>query len=311
MLGQSNKKHSAQEDDAYILRVRSVGTKLVFGTVFVIFLLYTVILIYTFITVFINSLKGGLEYINDLNGKVINNMPDKVLWSNYIDALKGMTIPSSSGKNIYMYQMFGFSLMYALFYSVSAAVSSTLTAYAVAKYEFRGRSLLFAISIFTLTIPIVGNTASMLKFLNITGLYNTPLYIILANFGGFGFNFIVLHGVFKNISWSYAEAAMIDGAGHFYAFLRVMLPQAVPSIVTLIVVAFITAWNDYTTVLLYLPDYPTLSAGLYRIEQSITRGGNYPVYFAGVLLSVIPILILFSCCSKMIMKNLSMGGLKG
>lgn len=305
------KKSHGKEDEPYVLRNRTKGSRILFACIFVVFAVYTCALIYPFIVLFINSLKGGLEYINDLNEKNILKLPVEALWTNFVEAFKSMSVMNSQGRSVYMFEMFVNSIWYALLRSLSAAMAAVLTAYALAKYEFKARGFLYGMAIFTLTIPIVGNTGSMLKLLNESGLYNTPWYVFIAGFGGFGFNFIVLYGFFQNVSWSYAEAAMIDGASHFRIFKDVMLPQAIPTLLTLIVVEFIAGWNDYTTVLLFLPDYPTLASGLYKIELSITRGGNYPIYFAGILVSMIPILLLFSCCSKTIMKNLSVGGLKG
>lgn len=307
------KRRKKEEDNStpHVLQLRTKGTRVLFAIVFILFVLYSIALIYPFILLFVNALKDGLEYLNDLNRRNIMDFPDVALWNNFTAALKNMSAIDSSGRDIYMLEMFRNSLMYALGRSCAASIASVLTSYVIARYDFKGRSLLYGISVFTLTIPIVGNTGSMLKMLTETGLYNTPLYIFIASFGGFGFNFIVLNGFFRNISWSYAEAAMIDGAGHFSVFSKVMLPQAIPTVITLIVVDFIAAWNDYTSVLLYLPDFPTLASGLYKIELSITRGGNYPIYFAGILLSLVPVLVLFTCCSNVIMKNLSVGGLKG
>ncbi len=306
------KRKKMKDDGSFALKQRSVSTKLVFGVVFAIFFLYAITLIYPFVILFINSLKDGLEYLGDLSDQNVLGFPDKPLFGNYVDAFTSMTLIDSWGREIGMLEMFFNSLIYAGIASVAPAVCSTLTAYALSKFEFKLKSVLYAISLITLTIPIVSNTASMLKLTNDLGIYNTWTYVLLANFGGFGFNFLVLNGFFKNISWSYAEAAMIDGAGQWRVFLSVMLPQAVPALVSLIVMQFISAWNDYNTILLFLPDFPTLSAGLYRVQLNITRLENgYPVFFAGILLSVIPILILFISFFDMIMQNVSVGGLKG
>ena len=144
------------------------------------------------------------------------------------------------------------------------------------------------------------------------GIYNTPQFPILTNCAGFGFNFLILYGFFSNLSWSYAEAVFIDGGGHFTVFTKIMLPQALPCIVTLFITSFITCWNDYQTLLLYMPDYPTLASGIYKIQLSIKRDGTkYPEYFAGLVIAVLPILVLFSVFSDTIMSNFTVGGLKG
>lgn len=304
-------RNKASKDTAAVLKSRTKETKILFICVFVIFTIYAISLIFPFVVLLINSLKGGLEYITDLNDKNILRFPDKTLFSNYKAAFTSMAMVNSIGFKVYLPEMFVNSFIYALLTSFASAFCSTLTGYALAKYDFKLRSLLYGISIVTLTIPIVGNMAAVMKLTYALGIYNTVFYPILMNFGGFGFNFLILYGFFKNVSWSYAEAAFIDGANHFDVFFKIMLPQVVPTVLTLVVVSFIGAWNDYQTVLLYLPDLPTLAAGLYRIEQSIKRGGNYPIYFAGILISIVPVLIMFVCCFDTIMQNYSIGGLKG
>ena len=213
----------------------------------------------------------------------------------------------------YLPEMF-FNSMWYCFIGVSAGVlMSTFTGYVIAKYEFKGRNVIYAIAIFCMTIPIIGTTSSMLKLVNSDYLpiYNTPFYVLLTSLGGFGFNFMVMHAFFKNVSWNYVEAVLIDGGGHYTAFFKVMLPQAHSSIVTLVILALIGSWNDYSTPMMFLPDYPTVASGIYTITKSNQRSDNMPKLFAGLVLSFIPALILFSIVSDRIMKNFSIGGLKG
>ena len=119
-----------------------------------------------------------------------------------------------------------------------------------------------------------------------------------------------MYGFFKNVSWFYAEAAFIDGGGHFMVFFRIMLPLALGPIVTLFVVAFVQNWNDYMTMILYMPSYPTLSSGLYEFQANAIHGVDYPVYFAGLLISLIPTLTIFAFCSDIMMSNMNVGGIK-
>lgn len=190
---------------------------------------------------------------------------------------------------------------------------SAFTGYVISKYEFKGRALIYSIVIFCMTIPIIGTTSSLLKLVNspFLPIGNTPLYVLITSLGGFGFNFMVMHAFFKNVSWSYVEAVLIDGGGHFTAFFKVMLPQATPSLITLSILSLIGSWNDYTTPMMFLPDYPTIASGAYSLNQSANRTADFPLVFAGLLLSFIPVLILFIIFSDRIMKNFSIGGLKG
>lgn len=297
--------------DVSILNKRNRGEKVLFVVVFVLFTVYAISLILPFLYLLSNSLKGGLEYLSDLNHGHSMALPDTWIFSNYIEAFTGMAMVDSDGNKVYMPTMFFNSIWYSLLCSVGTVIASTLTSYCVAKYKFKVRGFFYGIAVFTLIIPIVSTTGAMFKLASAIGIYNTPLYPLLVNFSGFGFNFLVMYGFFSNIPWSYAEAVFIDGGGHGTVFFKIMLPQAMPPMLTLVLIAFIGAWNDYQTVLLYLPDFPTLASGIYRIQQSLTRGGNYPIYFAGLLVSIVPIVVLFACFSNTIMKNLTVGGIKG
>lgn len=169
---------------------------------------------------------------------------------------------------------------------------------------------LYFIAIFTMIIPIVGALPAQYKLMYDLHIANSPLFLISYT-GGFGFNFIILYGFFKSISGTYAEAAKIDGAGNHVVFWRIMMPQAKAPIVSLAIIACIGVWNDYQTPILYLSDFPNLASGLYEYESNMMRLANYPVYFAGVLISTVPILFVFIAFQKTIMNNVVAGGLKG
>ena len=135
--------------------------------------------------------------------------------------------------------------------------------------------------------------------------------LLLTKAGGFGFNFVVLYSFFKSLPWSYAEAAMIDGAGHFRTFIKVMMPQALGVIMALVLVAFIGQWNDYMFPILFLKDWPTLSSGLYIYQIEQVRSTNYPVLFAGLIISILPVLALYILFQNTLLDMTMSGGLKG
>lgn len=103
----------------------------------------------------------------------------------------------------------------------------------------------------------------------------------------------------------------VDGGGHFTVFFKIMLPQALTPMLALAILSGIGEWNDYLTPLLYLPDFPTVASGIYQIKLESASRGDTPSYFAGLTLSVAPVLVLYACFSDTIMKNFNMGGLKG
>ena len=297
--------------DNSILTKRSPGTKVLFGVVFAIFIVYALSLILPFFFLFNNSLKGAAEYVNDVVSGDIYSLPDKMLFRNYIDVFSEMKISDSWGNDITFLQMSFNSIWYTVVIVFGGLAASTMVAYCLAKYKFKIRGLLYGIAIVSMTIPIIGTTGAMYELTYDLNIYNTPMYPILTSFGGFGFNFLIMYGFFNSISWSYAEAVFIDGGSHFTAFFRIMLPQVLPAIVTLSIMSFIGAWNDYTTPMLFLPDYPTLASGIYSVQIHLKRTGNYPQYFSALFISILPILIIFIVFSDTIMQNFTVGGLKG
>ena len=91
---------------------------------------------------------------------------------------------------------------------------------------------------------IVGAMPSQYTVYDSLGILDSPgMLLTCAN--GFGFNFIVLYGFFKSLPWDFVEASFLDGAGHLQTMLYIMLPQAMPVIGSLGIVAFINMWNDY------------------------------------------------------------------
>lgn len=294
-----------------ILTKRSVPEKVLFGIVFVFFALYALTLVLPFIFMFNSSLKSSLEYIDDLIAGSTLGLPDKWLFSNYKLAFTDMKVQDSMGNSINLLQMLLNSFWYTAECIFASVGASALTGYCLSKYKFKLRNVLYGIAIFSMTIPIIGSSGAAMKLAYNTGIYNTPFYPLVTGFSGFGFNFLILYGFFSGIPWSYAEAVFMDGGGHGTTFFKIMLPQAWPAMLTLSIMTFISAWNNYMTPLLYLPDFPTMASGIYRIKLTFTRGGNYPAYYAGLLVSTIPVVALFVCFSDVIMKNFTVGGLKG
>ena len=293
--------------ESSILYQRSKGEKVLFGIVFVLFFLYAASLIFPLLWLLINSLQDRTIYEVNLALGNAFEFPSALHWENYSYAFTQL---SYNGANIFM--MFFNSIWYTLAYTLGGVLMSAFTGYALAKYRFKLRGFMYGVIIFTMTIPTVGTTGALFNLVyNVLHIYDSPLYVILKHLCGTGLNFLVLYGFFRNVSWSYAEAAFMDGAGHARVFFSIMLPQALPAIVTLSIVSGIAAWNDYMDVLMYLPSFPTIASGMYGVSRTLPRQGYSTVYFAALVISMLPILILFTCFSNVIMKNFAVGGLKG
>ena len=164
-------------------------------------------------------------------------------------------------------------------------------------------------------IPVIGNAPSELEMARAFGLYNQiwGMWIMRANF--LGMYFLVFYDIFKSLPASYTEAAKIDGAGNWSILLRIMLPLIKNTFLTVLLINFITVWNDYQVPILYLPSYPTIAQGLYEALYGgmSTEGGMayQPWRFTAAMLVMVPILIVFMCTQKRLLGNLTVGGVKG
>lgn len=280
---------------------RSKTERVIFIIVGILFTIYALTLIYPFIWAILTSLKTNKE----LHMNSPFDMPQNFLIDNYFLAFRELNI---RGNN--MFQMIFNSLWFSIGGTVINIFICCMSSYVVAKYEFKGRKFIYNLALFLMLLPIVGSLPAQYKLVHELKLDNSPLFLLTCT-GGFGFNFIVLHSFFKSLSWEYAEAAFIDGASHFQVFYKVMLPQAIGPVFSLALIQGIGFWNDYMTPMLYLPDFPTLANGLFEYEREMIQGSNIPIYFAGLVMSMIPILILFAVFQNTIMEKTTMGGLKG
>ncbi|HIZ09361.1 MAG TPA: carbohydrate ABC transporter permease [Candidatus Borkfalkia avicola] len=267
---------------------------------FVLFVLYALSILYPVFWAIVTSFKSYEEYAADTVA-----FPTVWHFENYADAFTSL-VANGVG-------MFGM-LLNSLWYTIGGAglgvAVSSMTAYAVSKYRFPGGRILYWVALVTMMIPIVGAIPSQYKIYNMLGILNSPA-ILVSFANGFGFNFIVQYSFYKNISWTYAEAAQIDGAGNFRIFFTIMLPQALGLLAALFLVSSINFWNDYMGPFLFMPFMPTLAAGLFLFQYENAGSLDIPVLFAGSLMSIIPIFLLFVFFQEKLMNMTLGGGIKG
>ena len=281
-------------------RKMTTGQLVVFIIAFALFALYAFSIIYTMCWSVLASLKDVYQFSIDPFG-----FPEGLHFENYVKAFNSMQV---NGCNLFM--MLLNSLWYSIGGTFLSIACSTTMAYVVAKYKFPGRRVLYTTAIVIMTLPIMGTLPSSYKLIYSLGINSSPL-ILLTFTSGFGMNFVILYGFFTNVSWSYAEAGLIDGAGDFTIFLKILLPLAMPAVTSLFIIAFIGVWNDYQGPLLYMPEMPTLATGIYKYETEAKRNNNFPILYAALTLVMIPVLVLFIFFQETIMNNTVAGGLKG
>lgn len=283
----------------------------IFTTVLLIALiLYAVLLLGLLLWAVMTSLKAVSDFDSNPYGfptKFVDNF-------SYVFSKFQMTVrnPASTGNKVVSMWMM---LLYAFGYALGAAFFNTaaicVTAYVCARFPNKFTKLIHTVVVVVMIIPIVGNLPSELRMAQALGLYNSiwGLWVMKANF--LGLYFLVFYNVYRKVPESFNEAAKIDGANNFQIFFRIMLPITRTMFGTVMLINFITFWNDYQTPLIYMPSYPTIAVGVYQITRSNDNGlDSIPRRMATTVIMLVPILILFSIFSNKLLGNLTIGGLK-
>lgn len=279
---------------------RKTGSeKVVSWIIFAVFTIYVFTLIYPFAWIFMNSFRTAQAY-----GANPNSFAGGFVLDNYKAALYATADDAS------MWMMFVNSLLISTVSTLITVVTSSCTAYIMSKFNFKGKGILFSIIIFSMILPVVGTTPSVVRIFKAMGIYNTYFALFFLYSGGMGNNFILLYSFYKGISWEYAEAAYIDGASNLRVFVSIMFPLALPSVVSIAVLTWIGLWNEYVMPRVLLPGAPTIAVGLYKLSEKL-MGTDRPQLFAAVAVALVPIIIVFSAFQKTIMTNTVAGGLKG
>ena len=266
-------------------------------------------LILPFIWMLITSFKGIIDYQESFLG-----LPKVWHFENYQSVFTLMKVDVKVNGEMYRYGVWNMlvnSVLLAVFKPFFGVLSVALMSYAVACYSFIGKKFWFNVNLFVMMIPIVGSLANTLVIYKNFHIYNNLwMYIILPG-GPFGFNFLLLYGVFKAIPKSYSEAVFIDGGGHFTVMFKIVFPLVIPTLFTLYILSFISAWNDYSPSLVFLPSVPNIAYGLYLYQyDSAKYGAILPEILAAFVVCSIPSVILYIASQKVIASSLRMGGLK-
>lgn len=266
-----------------------------------VFALYSLGLLFPLLFAVNSSVKDGdVDFIMNMTKLTVH--PN---FKNYLGAWTELEVSGVTFGN-----MFFNSVWYAAGTTLFTIFSSMCLAYGVAKYKFKGREFVYSFVVIIMVFPVFGTLPARYKLYSQLYFIDSPL-LLLAYAGGFDSQFLILYAFFKNIDWSYAESAFIDGASHWTVFVKIMMPMALPAISALAVANFIGRWNNYEDVLLYLPNMPTLSTGIYVFDTKMMYQADRPLLYAGMVISLFPIMILYLVMQKTVMKLTFEGGIKG
>lgn len=278
-----------------MLDLTSPRAKLIFGSLVMLFVLFIFFPLFWMIS---TSLKPQPEIFLRIPGI----LPAEPTLQNYAGALTRSDLPTYL-KN---------SLLTAGGGALVTLLLATTSAYSFAKYRYRGRTAIMLLMIAAQMFPFAVLLITLYPMLQSMGLLNTRLgltlsYIVFALPAGI----YMLYSYFVNIPDEIIEAARVDGAGELRILSRIVLPLAIPGLVTVGLYAFMWAWNDllYALTLVTDPTLRTVGPGLllsYLGEAKADWGGA----MASSLIASLPVIVAFAMVQRFFIQGLTAGAVK-
>ncbi|MDM5340574.1 carbohydrate ABC transporter permease [Fictibacillus enclensis] len=254
---------------------------------------------FLFLLPFIWMLSTALKTPSEVTAKDTHIIPDKLMWSNFSDALHAAPFAGYVGN----------SLIVSILAVILTVFINCLAGYAFAKYKFRGRNILFLMILSTLIIPVQITMIPNFYILKYLGWINSYAGLIIPR-AAEAFGLFLARQYIMNIPDSLIEAARIDGASEFKIFRKVILPNIKPLIAVLVIFTFMWRWNELAWPLIAVSEQSmyTVQLGLAMLKGE--HFINWTQLMSLTLLSVIPILIVFLIFQRYFIKGMVGSGMK-
>lgn len=257
--------------------------------------------------VFMASLKRNSEFI----GGNVNPwaLPKEFFFQNFVVAFR----------DAHMGEFFMNSVIVTALALILLLVLALPASYAISRFDFRGKKILniafmagLFVNISYIVVPIFLMLSSADSFLGVNFFLNNRFILALVYASSaLPFTIYLLSGYFKTLPKGFEEAAYIDGCGHFKTMVKIMVPMAKPSIITVILFNFLSFWNEYIIAYTLMDGHDTLAMGLKNLMAVEKTATNYGIMYAGLVIVMLPTLILYIMVQKQLTEGMTLGGLKG
>ncbi len=280
---------------------------LIYVVLFVLVILIVIPLIWTFVS----SLKSNNDFIRNSVG-----LPKEGLhWENYANAWT----KASMGK------YFLNSVIVTVLALGLLLVMALPAAYALSRFKFPLRNVLntafmggLFVNVSYIAVPIFlmlnGGDKFLRNHFSVEFFLNNKfiLALVLAS-TALPFTIYLLSSYFVTLPRDFEEAAYVDGSSYFHTMTRIMIPMAKPSIITVILFNFLSFWNEYVVSITLMTDREqyTLPVGLMSLNQASMQKAEWGRLFAGMVIVMIPVLVIYMCVQRKLTEGMTAGGVKG
>ncbi|AZK46809.1 carbohydrate ABC transporter permease [Paenibacillus lentus] len=249
------------------------------------------------IVVFFSSLKTNAEY------GATSPLDPPQNWTYFANYTKAFV----DGK---MLLGFGNTIFILVISIAGATLIGSMIAYVLSRFKFRGSKLLMGAFLLATLIPSVTTQVATFRIIDALDLVNTRFAPILLYLGTDIIAVYIFLQFLDTISESLDESAMLDGASYFTIFFKIVLPLLAPAIVTVIIVKGVNVYNDFYTPFLYMPgeNLQVISTALFKFKGPY--GSQWEVICAAIMITIIPILVVFLALQKYIYNGFAQGSVK-
>lgn len=203
------------------------------------------------------------------------------------------------------------SILLTLCGTAGCILLSAMAAYGIARYQFKGKAFITGYFLIGLMVPVQVSVLPIFLMLKKIGLLNHLLGLILIYISGISMSCFIFQKFFKTIPVALEESARLDGAGDFKIFFRIIFPISKPVLSTMALITGIGQWNDFymPMVLLGGERVKSLTLAIYQYIGQFTRFMNESM--AAVIITLIPVIVLYFVFSTQIVEGLTGGAVKG
>ena len=289
------------EKDVKKVAVRQTVTKIATQTMLYLFIGFMALLvIFPFYWMIISSLKTLAEY----SSRTPTFFPKQVVWYNYVSAFKVGELGKLFLNTIYV----------GVVSTILSLIITVLSAFAFARLEFKGKNILFAAMLATMMIP--GELFTITNFITVIKLdwYKNGFTVLIVPFLVSIFYIYLLRQSFMQIPNELYLAAKVDGTKDIKYLWKVMIPLALPNIISITILKMMGSWNSYMWPQLVADDDHLLITNGIRganFVNDMTQTADVTLQMAAVTLVSIPLFLVFIFLRKYIMKGVSRSGIKG
>lgn len=274
-----------------------MGYKIKKGFLYFLLILLAAACMFPFLLMMVNGTRSGAEIVSGFT--LIPGTHLKENWEQvfaYFNLFKGMLN----------------SVIVAVPATLLCAYFSTLTAYGLAFYNFRGNKVIFGAILVFMMIPGQLSLIGFYQLCTKLHLVNSYIPLIVPAIAAPGTVFFLRQYILSSLSRSIIEAARIDGASEIYSFHKLVLPIVSPAVATMGIMAFIGNWNNYLLPMIIISknEKMTLPVMMATLRAATDINSNQGAIYLSVAISIIPILVVFIFFSKYIISSVSAGAVK-